>query len=65
MKFTSLPKPHIILLGSNKGKCDCGGGFENLLLPLIENGKAARKLPKPKDIREYVLEQLKNLSTTC
>ncbi|MBI5893077.1 MAG: nicotinate phosphoribosyltransferase [Deltaproteobacteria bacterium] len=51
----------IVPLGSNKGKCDCGGGFENLLLPLIKNGKAARKLPKPKDIRSHVLEGLKNV----
>lgn len=54
----------IIPLGSNKGRCECGGGFENLLLPLIKNGKTARKLPKPKDIKSYVLEQLKNLSIT-
>ncbi|HBO83895.1 MAG: nicotinate phosphoribosyltransferase [Deltaproteobacteria bacterium GWC2_42_11] len=59
LRCTKCFNDKIIPLGSNIGKCACGGEFENLLLPLIKNGKAARKLPKPKQIREYVLGQLK------
>ena len=43
-------------------KCDCGGKYESLLQPLIKKGKVVRELPKPKVIREYVLEQLKRKS---
>ena len=49
-------------LNTKKTKCACGGGYENLLQPLIKKGKVARKLPKPKVVREYVLGQLKKMS---
>jgi nicotinate phosphoribosyltransferase len=40
----------------------CGGTTAPLLQPLIQNGKIVAKLPKPKEIRQYVLEQLEKLS---
>lgn len=43
-------------------KCKCGGRYENLLNPLIENHEILQDLPEPKKIREYVLEQVKDLS---
>ena len=39
----------------------CGGKTEPMLKPLIKAGKIVAELPKPKKIREYVLEQLKKL----
>ena len=39
--------------------CMCGGQMVDLLKPLVENGKIVRELPSPQDIREYVLDQLK------
>jgi len=39
--------------------CMCGGEMVDLLKPLVEDGKIARELPSPQDIREYVLDQLK------
>jgi nicotinate phosphoribosyltransferase len=36
----------------------CGGRTTPMLLPLIKNGEIVAKLPKPKEIRNYVLEQL-------
>jgi len=41
------------------GKCKCGGQFIPLIKPLISEGKIAKHLPSPQEIREYVLEQLK------
>ncbi|WP_457751548.1 nicotinate phosphoribosyltransferase [Thermococcus sp.] len=35
----------------------CGAKVEPLLQPLIENGEIVAKLPKAREIREYVLEQ--------
>lgn len=39
-------------------KCSCGGDFQELLLPLIQDRKILWDLPKPQSIRKYVLEQL-------
>ena len=44
-------------------KCpQCGGETEPMLKPLIKNGKIAVKLPKPSEIREYVLQQISKLT---
>jgi nicotinate phosphoribosyltransferase len=39
-------------------RCACGGRFKELLIPFIQNRKILWDLPKPQDIRKYVLEQL-------
>ena len=41
---------------------ECGGKTQPMLKPLIEKGKIVAKLPKPSEIRQYVLEQIKKLS---
>jgi len=54
-----------IVLPYNKPqpKCPkCQGTTERMLKPLIKDGKLATKLPRPKEIRQQVLEQLKKLS---
>lgn len=40
----------------------CATPYRSLLTPLIKDGKLVRKLPKPQDIRKYVLEQLAEVS---
>jgi nicotinate phosphoribosyltransferase len=40
----------------------CKGKMEPLLLPLIRDGKVVRGPSTPKDIREYVLEQLEKVA---
>ncbi|MEM3623262.1 MAG: nicotinate phosphoribosyltransferase [Candidatus Bathyarchaeia archaeon] len=43
-------------------KCPvCGGKTEPMLKPLVKNGKIVAKLPKPSEIRQYVLKQLETL----
>lgn len=39
----------------------CGEKTKSMLKPLIKNGKIVAKLPKPNEIREYVLEQINKL----
>jgi len=39
--------------------CNCKTNYENLLKPIIENGKLLWPLKSPQEIREYVLKQLK------
>ena len=49
----NLPKP----------ECpECGGETEPMLKPLIKQGKIVAELPRPKEIRQYVLEQIEKLS---
>jgi nicotinate phosphoribosyltransferase len=44
-------------------KCPkCGGKTTPMLQPLVKNGKIVAKLPRPKEIRNYVLEQLEKVS---
>ena len=42
--------------------CDCGGIQEDLLKPFVMEGEIIRYLQKPKEIRKYVLDQLKIVS---
>lgn len=42
-------------------KCPCGGKYESLLKPFISKGKVVAELKPPKEIRKYVLEQLKKV----
>lgn len=39
-------------------RCECGGLYEDLLVPWYENGRFLFDCPSPQKIREYVLEQL-------
>ncbi|OGP91198.1 MAG: nicotinate phosphoribosyltransferase [Deltaproteobacteria bacterium RBG_16_48_10] len=39
-------------------RCSCGGRFEALLLPLVEEQKILGALPSPQAIRDYVVQQL-------
>jgi len=39
----------------------CGKVMEGMLKPLLKQGKLVRELPKPKEIRNYVLRQLEKL----
>lgn len=41
--------------------CSCGKKFYSLLKPLVENGQIVRDLPKPQEIRKYVLSQLEKV----
>jgi nicotinate phosphoribosyltransferase len=41
--------------------CNCGGKFESLLVPIVENGKLVYAAPTPQQIRERVLQQLENV----
>jgi nicotinate phosphoribosyltransferase len=42
--------------------CDCGGLQEDLLKPFIKGGELVRSLPRPREIRDYVLNQVRRLS---
>ena len=41
--------------------CKCGGKNEEILLPLFQKGRLKKALPKPDDIRKFVLKQLEKV----
>ncbi len=52
----------VLLVGKPRPKCpQCGSEMEEMLKPLIKNGKIVAELPKPDKIRRYVLKQLEKL----
>ena len=57
------PKCHqdqIIPFTQKSSRCSCGGKLIDLLVPLAKNGKLIKTPPSHKEIRKYVLKQLKN-----
>jgi len=53
----------ILPFDKSQPKCpNCGEKTEPMLKPLIKNGKIVAKLPKPSEIRGYVLEQISKLT---
>jgi nicotinate phosphoribosyltransferase len=40
------------------GRCGCGGVEEEVLVPFLSKGHLEYPLPKPSQIREFVLNQL-------
>ena len=53
----------VLPFDSSKPECPrCGSETEPMLKPLIEGGKIVAELPIPREIRGYVLEQMKKLS---
>ncbi len=46
---------------NQKHKCECGGKFSDILSPFADNRKIVRKLVPAKEIRSFVLEQVKGL----
>jgi nicotinate phosphoribosyltransferase len=48
---------------TSKPECpECGGETEPMLKPLLKQGKIVAELPKPKEIRQYVLEQMEKFA---
>jgi nicotinate phosphoribosyltransferase len=41
--------------------CSCGGRFQPLFLPVMNDGRLERQLPRPQEIRTYVLRQIENI----
>jgi hypothetical protein len=42
--------------------CLCGKNFEDILIPVLDNGKQIIKIESPSKLRKMVLENIKSLS---
>lgn len=54
-------KDIILPLKKEVKTCECGGKYKSLLNPFMNNGKLLEDLPDPEKIREYVIEQVKEI----
>lgn len=54
-------KDKVVPYTEQMGTCECGGRYKELLLPLIDTGKVCYDLPKPKEIRKHVIEQVERV----
>jgi len=52
----------IVATGSDPMTCACGGGFYDILNPVMDNGSPLAEVPTPREIRRFVLEQLQSLA---
>ena len=51
----------ILPAGKKAITCKCGGKNQDILLPFLHKGKVKRALPKPDNIRKFVLKQLEKV----
>lgn len=51
------------IVPDNKEKytCQCGEKFEDILTPVLDRGKSLIEMPSPKELRGFVLKQVKEL----
>ena len=52
----------VVPAGQAPDRCPCGGERDNLLRPLVRDGRLVRDLPPPRTIRDHVLDQLRRTS---
>lgn len=52
----------IVPIGQKGKKCSCGTVMKSMLNQLIRDGKIVKTLPKPQEIRKFVMKQLKNFA---
>jgi len=51
----------VLPAGADPGQCICGGEKGDILRPLLSKGEIKAPLPEPKNIRNFVIEQLKKV----
>lgn len=62
LRCKNCQKAMIVPFDDNPYYCDCGGMFEDILIPVIDNGNYLINIPSHREIRSFVLEQLKAIN---
>jgi nicotinate phosphoribosyltransferase len=55
-------RDRVVRLSAEPGSCECGGTERDLLQPFVSAGKRGGELPRPRRIREYVLDQVSHFT---
>lgn len=53
----------VVPFGQDPAVCRCGGKMNEILEPSLSKGQMKTTLPRPKDIRDFVIEQLEKVDT--
>ncbi len=61
-RCNSCMRDRILIEGEDPGRCACGGEMRLLHVNFIKGGKLMETLPTPREIREFVLNQLAQFS---
>lgn len=62
LRCPACNKGTIVPHNNKEHKCECGAIFEDVLIPVMDNGKHLIDMPSHKEIRNFVLKQLERLS---
>lgn len=62
LRCKNCQKAMIVPFDDKPYNCDCGGMFEDILIPVIDNGNYLINIPSHREIRSFVLEQLKAIN---
>lgn len=61
LRCPACNKGTIVPHNNKQHKCDCGAIFEDVLIPIMDNGKYLVDMPSHKEIRSFVLKQLQTI----
>jgi nicotinate phosphoribosyltransferase len=62
LRCAACSKGFILPYSDADRHCDCGGPLNDILSPVMDNGKYSTEMPSHREIREFVLEQLERHS---
>ena len=60
LRCGACEKRHIVPYNKAHQQCECGGVFEDILIPVLNNGRYLIDMPPHKEIREFVLRQVEH-----
>jgi len=58
LRCPSCNKGKVILFDEKQHACECGGVFQDILIPVLDKGKYLIDMPSHKEIRKFVLKQV-------
>jgi nicotinate phosphoribosyltransferase len=61
LRCSGCADTRVVPAGQGTGPCKCGGNFEEILTPSLSKGEIITPLPKPSEIRDFVIKQLENI----
>ncbi len=62
LRCSACNKGMIVPLKSQVLRCECGGAFEDVLIPVMDKGEYLIDMPSHKEIRSFVLNQIKAIA---
>ncbi|MEW6116949.1 MAG: nicotinate phosphoribosyltransferase [Nitrospirota bacterium] len=64
LRCPACSKGMIVPLNDEQYLCECGGRYEDILVPGLDNGTYMMDKPSHKEVRAFILEQMQRVSIT-